>query len=125
MLFPVTTIYALGNEQASTLMGSVIHFIQSGSWPVAIIIFVASVAVPLLKIIGLGYLLQRTEWRWLGHIAYLGVGIGVSFVIREFFISTATPSWWYMIILVIDALAVLALFWFLWRNPADKKAVAS
>ena len=73
----------------------------------------------------LGYLLQRTEWRWLGHIAYLGVGIGVSFVIREFFISTATPSWWYMIILVIDALAVFALFWFLWRNPADKKAVAS
>lgn len=57
MLYPVTTIYALGLVEASTLMGSVIHFFQSGSWPVAIVIFVASVAVPILKIIGLSYLL--------------------------------------------------------------------
>jgi len=57
MFYPVTTIYALGQQQASTLMGSVLHFFESGSWPIAIIIFVASVAVPILKIIGLAYLL--------------------------------------------------------------------
>lgn len=57
MLYPVTTVYALGEIQASTLMGSVVHFFETGSWPVAIIIFTASVAVPIMKIIGLGYLL--------------------------------------------------------------------
>ncbi len=57
MLYPVTSVYALGQVEASTLMGSVIHFLESGSWPIAIVIFVASIAVPILKIIGLGYLL--------------------------------------------------------------------
>ena len=57
MLYPVTTVFALGQVQASTLMGSVIHFFESGSWPIAIIIFIASVAVPILKIVGLGFLL--------------------------------------------------------------------
>ena len=57
MVYPVTTVYALGQVQASTLMGSVVHFFESGAWPIAIIIFVASVAVPILKIVGLGYLL--------------------------------------------------------------------
>ena len=57
MIFPVTTVMALGNVQASTLMGSVIHFIESGSWPIALVIFTASVAVPILKIIGLAFLL--------------------------------------------------------------------
>ncbi len=61
MLYPVTTVLALGQVQASTLMGSVIHFLESGSWPIAIVIFVASVAVPILKIIGLGYLLITTQ----------------------------------------------------------------
>ena len=61
MLFPVTTVYALGQVQASTLMGSVIHFIESGSWPIAIVIFVASIAVPILKIIGLSYLLISAQ----------------------------------------------------------------
>ncbi len=61
MIYPVTTVYALGQVQASTLMGSVVHFFQSGSWPIALVIFTASVAVPILKIIGLAYLLISTQ----------------------------------------------------------------
>lgn len=61
MLYPVSTIYVLGSVQQSTLMGSVIHFLQGKSWPIGIIIFVASVAVPLFKIIGLGYLLVTVQ----------------------------------------------------------------
>ena len=64
MLYPVTTVYALGQIEASTLMGSVVHFFETGSWPIAVVIFTASVAVPIMKIIGLGYLLicvQRKE----------------------------------------------------------------
>ena len=67
MLYPVTTVFALGQVQASTLMGSVIHFFESGSWPIAIIIFVASVAVPILKIFGLGYLLICAQRKTSGN----------------------------------------------------------
>ncbi len=61
MLFPVSTVSVLGSVQQSTLMGSVMHFLQSGSWPIGIVIFVASVVVPLFKIIGLGYLLISVQ----------------------------------------------------------------
>jgi len=57
MFYPVTTVYVLGQVEASTLMGSVVHFFETGSWPIAIVIFTASVAVPIMKIIGLSYLL--------------------------------------------------------------------
>lgn len=57
MIYPVTTIYVLGQVEDSTLLGSIIHFYESGSWPIAMVIFVASVAVPIMKILGLGYLL--------------------------------------------------------------------
>ena len=63
MLYPVTTVFALGEVQSSTLMGSVIHFFHSGAWPIAVIIFVASVAVPILKIIGLAYLLICAQFK--------------------------------------------------------------
>ena len=70
-----------------------------------------------LLFIALGYALQRTEWRWLGYVTYLGVGIGVSLVMRQVFVSTTAPAWWYVLILAVDVAAVVALFWFLWRSP--------
>ncbi len=70
-----------------------------------------------LLFIVLGYSLQRTEWRWLGYVAFLGVGIGVSFAIREFYISTTSPAWWYLLIIIVDIAAVATLFVFLWRSP--------
>ena len=70
-----------------------------------------------LLFIALGYALQRTEWRWLGYVTYLGVGIGVSIVMRQVFVSTTAPAWWYVLILAVDVAAVVALFWFLWRSP--------
>ena len=63
MLLPVSTVYALGAAQESTLMGSVIHFIEAGSWPIGLVIFFASVAIPIVKILGLGYLLIGVHTR--------------------------------------------------------------
>lgn len=63
MLLPVSTVNAIGMSFSSTLMGSVISFYKSGSWPVALVIFVASIVVPVFKIIGLGYLLISVQTR--------------------------------------------------------------
>jgi paraquat-inducible protein A len=66
-LFPITHVTSLGQVQSDTIISGVIYFIQSGSWPIALVIFVASVFVPLLKLVILVYLLisvqRRSRWR--------------------------------------------------------------
>jgi paraquat-inducible protein A len=57
----------LGKAQADTIMSGVIYFIHSGMWPIALIIFVASILVPVLKLITLTFLLvtvqRKSTWR--------------------------------------------------------------
>lgn len=66
-IYPVTITSALGHEQSDTLISGVIYFMFSGSWHIALVIFVASVLVPLMKLITLVYLLisvhLKSNWR--------------------------------------------------------------
>jgi paraquat-inducible protein A len=66
-ILPITKVTSLGKTQLDTIMSGVIYFIQSGMWPLALVIFIASVFVPLLKLLILTYLLisvQRgSSWR--------------------------------------------------------------
>ena len=65
-ILPVTHTTSFGQVQSDTIMSGVIYFIHSGSWPVALVIFVASVFVPLLKLLILSFLLISVQrgWRW-------------------------------------------------------------
>jgi paraquat-inducible protein A len=66
-VLPITKVTSLGKTQLDTIMSGVIYFIHSGMWPLALVIFIASVFVPLLKLLILTYLLitvQRgSTWR--------------------------------------------------------------
>ena len=66
-LLPMTHTGFLGKVQSDTIMSGVLYFFASGSWPIALIIFIASVFVPLLKLLVLAYLLisvqRRSHWR--------------------------------------------------------------
>lgn len=66
-LLPITHVISFGKEQADTIMSGVIYFVKSGSWPIALVIFVASVFVPLLKLFLLTFLLisvqRKSRWR--------------------------------------------------------------
>lgn len=62
-LLPMTIVTSLGQAQSDTIMSGVIYFVQSGSWPIALIIFIASVFVPLLKLFILAYLLISVQRR--------------------------------------------------------------
>lgn len=65
-LLPVMYTSKLGNGNDSTVMRGVIDFWKSGSYGIALIIFVASVAVPCTKFLVLGLLLvtaqRRSRW---------------------------------------------------------------
>ncbi len=66
-LLPVTVVISLGKAQADTIMSGVIYFIHTGMWPIALVIFVASILVPMLKLIILTFLLitvqRKSAWR--------------------------------------------------------------
>src|SRR6266516_4937171 len=58
---PVLTTTALGSTESDTIMGGVIFLYASGSWPLALIVLVASVMIPLGKLAALGYLLVTVQ----------------------------------------------------------------
>ena len=60
-VLPIMTVVSLGNTQSDTIMSGVIYFLKHGDWPLALVIFTASVLVPLLKMIALTYLLLSVQ----------------------------------------------------------------
>jgi paraquat-inducible protein A len=65
-VLPVLTTTALGSTESDTIMGGVIFLYTSGSWPLALIVLVASVMIPLGKLLALGYLLVTVQRRSAG-----------------------------------------------------------
>jgi paraquat-inducible protein A len=56
-MLPVLTTTTFGSADSDTIMGGVVFLYTSGSWPLALIVLVASVMVPLGKLVALVYLL--------------------------------------------------------------------
>jgi paraquat-inducible protein A len=66
--YPVLSIVQLGASQPSTILGGVEELIRDRDYPLALLVFFASVAVPLLKLIGLSLMLIATQT---GHARWL------------------------------------------------------
>lgn len=62
-LMPVMSVYMLGAGQPDTILSGVYHLLEAGQWPLALIVFVASIVVPLLKLCTLSFLLISIQWR--------------------------------------------------------------
>lgn len=62
-LLPMMSTASLLGSQEDTIMSGVIFLWQSGSWPLAAVVFFASVMVPLLKIFALVYLAAAAQRR--------------------------------------------------------------
>jgi paraquat-inducible protein A len=54
---PVMVTNALGSTTPDTILGGVVFLYESGSWPLALIVLVASFMIPLGKLIALVWLL--------------------------------------------------------------------
>jgi len=66
-LLPVMTVTSFGQGEPDTILSGVKELIAAGMWPVALLVFFASITVPVLKIVTLIFLLvsvQRgSRWR--------------------------------------------------------------
>ncbi|ELR67007.1 Paraquat-inducible protein A [Photobacterium marinum] len=55
-LYPMMYTVSLGRSEGSTIIGGIVLLWQLGSYPIAAVIFLASVVIPLAKIFALGWL---------------------------------------------------------------------
>jgi len=62
-MLPIMTVSSLGQGDPSTIMSGVIQLMQHGMYPIAIVVFVASILVPTFKLIGLSLLLFSVQRR--------------------------------------------------------------
>jgi paraquat-inducible protein A len=67
-LYPVLTVMQLGAGEPSTILGGVRELISSGMYPLAALVFFASIAVPMLKLVGLTTMLVATQTRRSGWL---------------------------------------------------------
>ena len=63
-LYPILTLIRFGRGHPSTILGGVQELIEYRMWPLALLVFVASVLVPVLKLVGVALLLVSTQRRW-------------------------------------------------------------
>ncbi len=66
-VFPIMTVVSFGRGEADTIMSGVIVLFQSNQAAIALLVFFASIFVPVLKIVGLAFLLisvqTKSTWR--------------------------------------------------------------
>jgi paraquat-inducible protein A len=66
-VLPIMSVTSLGSSQSDTIFSGVWFMLDHGMWPLALVIFTASIFVPLLKLVILLSLLvsvqRRSNWR--------------------------------------------------------------
>ena len=67
-ILPVLTVIKLGQGAPSTILQGVQELASADQWPLAILVFVASIAVPVLKLLGMATLLVSTQRHMAGQL---------------------------------------------------------
>ncbi|MEO5691705.1 MAG: paraquat-inducible protein A [Usitatibacter sp.] len=66
-LFPVLETGTLADHRSDTILSGIVHLWQTGSWLLAVIVFVASMVIPAAKLVSMSFLLvtaqRRSTWR--------------------------------------------------------------
>jgi len=95
---PIMYTTFLGKTTESTILGGVVILWQHGSYPIALVIFVASVLVPIGKIFVLG---------WLCISAQIGSTLGLRQKARRYRITEFVGRWSMVDVFVVGILVAL------------------
>lgn len=95
-VFPIMHSGSLYGMQSDTIWSGIVWLWQTGSWMLALIVFVASMVVPIAKIVSLAFLLlaaqRRSTWNphrramvfrvthWIGRWSMVDIYIGATLV---------------------------------------------
>jgi paraquat-inducible protein A len=67
-IYPVMYITQVAKTQAFTIMGGIIELFEYGLWPLGLLVFFASITIPLFKLLTLAYMLIQTQRRSAEHL---------------------------------------------------------
>ncbi len=95
---PMMLTISLGQETSSTILGGVIYFLHHGDWHLALVIFLASVMVPLFKMMALSYILVTVQ---------RGATIGKKEKTRLYLIAEVMGRWSMVDVFVVALMAAL------------------
>ncbi len=112
---PIMTTTALGQTQADTIMSGVLYLLDGDAWPLAVIVFVASVVVPISKIMILGYLWWTT---------YRGSTTRLRHRMRLYRLSEFVGHWSMVDVYVVILMVALVQFGLLANVEAGGAAMA-
>ncbi len=140
-LLPVMSTVSVLGPSTHTILGGIVELWESGSWVLAVIVLVASIVVPLLKIGALGLLAwtaqRRSRWRQLerarlyrlvetvGHWSMLDVFVVVLLVgmVRFGVLASVRPETGLLAFGAVVVLTLLASSSFdpklIWPEPTD------
>ncbi len=62
-VYPVMTVISFGKWDPDTIMSGVMALLEHGMWPLALLVFFASIIVPLTKLFVLVYLLLSVQYK--------------------------------------------------------------
>lgn len=114
-VWPVLTITKLGRGGPSTILGGTVELAHAGIWGLAIIVFVASVLVPVIKVVGLSVLLVSTARRSSAHLVLRA---------RAFRVIALIGRWSMVDIFATMTLVTLARFGWLGNVLPEPGAIA-
>ena len=114
-LLPIMETTSLGATQSNTIMSGIILLWNDGSWDLALIVFIASMVVPLGKLLALVVLLISVQRRPLGSARQLG---------RLYRLVELVGKWSMLDVYVVSLLATLVRFDALMSVHASSGALA-
>jgi paraquat-inducible protein A len=114
-VFPVMTLTYFGRGVPHTILGGVEELIQKRLWPLAAIVFLASITVPLLKLVSLAVMMLNVHFGWAGLLRDRT---------RLYRIVLAIGRWSMIDVFLLSALAALVRMGFLASVHAQVGAVA-
>jgi paraquat-inducible protein A len=60
-LLPIMTVNSLGKGQSDTIMSGIVELANLGMLPIAAVVFIASILVPIFKMVGISLLLYSVQ----------------------------------------------------------------
>jgi paraquat-inducible protein A len=100
-IYPVMVMTELAVQRPYTIMGGIRDLLAAGLWPLAALVFFASITIPLLKLVTLGYMLVQTQTGSTKHL----IGRTRAFRVIEFI-----GRWSMIDVFVLSLLVALVRF---------------
>lgn len=63
-ILPITYVVYLGDGDPDTIISGIFSLVDDGMIPIAILVFIASIVVPILKLLSLSFLCLCVQFKW-------------------------------------------------------------